>query len=353
MIIFLSIIGLSLVILVHELGHFLAAKAAGVRVDEFGIGFPPRLWSRTVGETTYSVNALPFGGFVRIHGEQPAGKSEEEVGDEPERRFGAKPLWKRIGILLAGVAMNVLFGFVILTGVFAAGAPEHLIVGGVSSGSPAAEARIVQGDVIARATWGETALADPIDADAFVALARSAAGKTLSLELTGAGGTRTVTLVGRATPPPGEGSLGIALTSIGFPALPIHQAIAEAFFQTFRTLGEVASSFWYLLTNVFTEPGVLQKVSGPVGIVSFAVRTGELGAVYFFQLLALISLNLVILNLIPFPALDGGRVLVLLVEKLIRRPIPRRVQIAINGVGFAALLLLMAIVTVQDVGKLL
>jgi len=251
------------------------------------------------------------------------------------------------------VTMNVLLGFVVLTGVFVAGAPEHLIVGGVSSGSPASEARLMSGDVIARASWGGTTLADPIDADAFVALARSAAGETLSLDLTGAGGTRTIALVGRMTPPVGEGALGISLTSVGFPALPVHQAAGEAFFQTFRTLGEVASSFWYLVTNVFQEPSVLQKVSGPVGIVSFAVRTGELGAVYFFQLIALISLNLVILNLIPFPALDGGRVLVLLVEKLIRRPIPRRAQIAINGVGFAALLALMAIVTVQDVGKLL
>lgn len=354
MIIVFAIIGLSLVILVHELGHFLAAKAAGVRVEEFGIGFPPRLWSRTVGGTAYSVNALPFGGFVRMRGEQPDDAKDMKPATKDGRDgFAAVPLWKQASILVAGVAMNAAFGFVVLSVVFAVGAPEHLVVGGVSRGSPAALAGVVPGDIIARASWNGETLADPIDMDGFVSLAKSAAGGELTLDLKGAGGTRTVSVVGRSAPPSGEGALGVALTAAGFSALPVHKAIGEAFLQTFRTLGDVAGSFWYLVTNVFREPNVLQKVSGPVGIVSFAVRAGELGAVYALQLLALISLNLVILNLIPFPALDGGRVLVLVMEKIIRRPIPRRVQMAINGVGFAALLILMAVVTVQDVGKLL
>ncbi len=347
MMVFAAIIGLSVVIIIHEMGHFFAAKASGARVDEFGIGFPPRLFGWRHGETEYTVNAIPFGGFVRIHGE---GKQEEE--EEVSRSFATKSLGKKLGILAAGVTMNFLFGWLVLAGSFMVGAPEHLVVASVSQDSPAALAELKAGDVITEVSWSGSTLADPVPVDSFIALARQAAGTPLRLSVERGGSSREVALVGRVAPPEGEGPLGIALAPVGAAPQPFFSAVGTALMQSIAILRDVVAGFARLVAGVFTNLGVLKEVSGPVGIVALTAQSGALGVSYFFQLLALISLNLVVLNLIPFPALDGGRMLIVVVERLIRRTIPRRVELAVNGIGFAALLALMVVVTVQDVSKL-
>jgi regulator of sigma E protease len=348
MMVFAAVLGLSVVIIIHEMGHFFVAKASGVRVDEFGIGFPPRLFGWRKGETEYTVNAIPFGGFVRVHGE---GRQEEDDKDAT-RSFATKSLGKKLGILVAGVTMNFLFGWFVLAGSFIVGAPEHLMVASISQDSPAAIAELKAGDVITQAAWSGTTLTDPVSVDAFITLTRQAAGASLVLTVERGGFAREITLVGRVAPPEGEGPLGIALAPVGAAPQPFLSAVSTSFLQSVAILRDVVAGFARLVAGVFTDLNVLREVSGPVGIVALTAQSGALGVAYFCQLLALISLNLVVLNLIPFPALDGGRMLLVVIERLIRRPVPRRVELVVNGIGFAALLTLMAVVTVQDVGKL-
>ncbi len=346
MIVILVIVGLSLLILVHEFGHFLAAKLSGVKVEEFGLGFPPRLFGKKIGETVYSVNLLPFGGYVKIFGEDG---SEETKRDD--KSFSNQPISRRSAIILAGVLMNVILGWFILSLVFTIGAPEHLMVAEVASGSPAAEAKLKSGDVILEARAGEV-LGDPVKSAAFVDLVESAPGE-ISLKLKRGKDVYDTTLAPRKNPPAGQGPIGVSLVEIGFPAEPFFESFYRGLTATFQTLGLVAVGLWTFFSRLFVSPEVLETVAGPVGIFALSAQAGYLGLVYLFQLLAFISLNLAVLNLIPFPALDGGRFLLLIIEKIKGKPISRRFQIVVNAAGFVFLITLMLIVTWRDVGRLL
>lgn len=345
----LVILSLALLILAHEAGHFFTAKLFGIRVDEFGFGFPPRIWGVKRGETIYSVNALPFGGFVRIYGEDPDAASD---GSDASRSFAVQPVWKRSCVMLAGVLMNALAGWVILSAVFMIGVPAHLAVVDVEAGTPAAAAGVRTGDLILSASSGGTALADPITADDFVALARASAGQAVALTVDRGGSDIAIAVTGRENPPAGEGSLGIAIADTGVPAAPFFASLGNGAAETWQFSKLVVSDFYTLVTQVFVKPSVLKNVAGPVGIVSIADQASGFGFAYFLQFLGLISVNLAVLNLIPFPALDGGKFLFLLIEKAKRSPVSRRVQMAVNVVGFGALIVLMVLVTVQDVARL-
>ncbi|KKU94235.1 MAG: RIP metalloprotease RseP [Candidatus Jorgensenbacteria bacterium GW2011_GWA1_48_13] len=346
MIIVLVVVGLSLLILVHEFGHFLAAKLSGVKVEEFGLGFPPRLFGKKIGETIYSINLLPFGGFVRIFGEDG---SEETKRDE--KSFSNQPISHRSAIILAGVIMNVILGWLILSLVFAIGAPEHLMIAEVAPGSPAAEAKLKSGDVILEARTREV-LSDPVRSSAFVDLVENAPGEVF-LKLKRGKDVFETTLAPRREPPAGQGPIGVSLVEIGIPSEPILKSFYRGLTATFRTLVLVAVGLWTFFSRLFVSPEVLETVAGPVGIFALSAQAGYLGLVYLFQLLAFISLNLAVLNLIPFPALDGGRFLLLIIEKIKGKPISRRFQVVVNAAGFVFLIVLMLIVTWRDVLRIL
>ncbi len=349
MIIFIVIIGLSLLILFHELGHFFVAKLSGMRVDEFGIGFPPRIWGKKIGNTLYSVNALPFGGFVKIAGEN----GNEKEGQKQEDIFTSKPIWKRSAVILAGVTMNFIIGWFALSAVFVVGIPEHLMISDVANDSPAAIAGIEQGDVVLRATHNEFVLTDPIPLDDFISSVKTSYESDVELELQRGSEMVTVSLRGREIPPVGEGSLGIGLVEIGAAPLPFFTGILEGFLTAGAFLGTMISFFIEFFSKVFVDPSIVKNVAGPVGIVSIASQAGSLGLVYLINLFAIISLNLTVLNLIPFPALDGGRFVLLIVEKIKGSPLSTRVQQVVNAFGFVVLIALMVVVTIQDIGKLL
>jgi len=346
MIIILVIIGLSVLILVHEFGHFLAAKVFGVKVEEFGLGFPPRLFGKKIGGTVYSVNLLPFGGFVKIFGED--GNEEAERDD---KSFSHQPVWRRLAIILAGVFMNAVLGWLVLSSVFAVGAPEHLVIAEVAPGSPAAEAKLKSGDVIWEARAVEV-LGDPVESGAFVDLVENAPGE-IFLKIKRGNDIFEATLAPRKNPPAGQGPIGVSLVEIGFPAEPFFKSFYRGLTATFQTLGLVAGGLWTFFSRLFVSPEVLETVAGPVGIFALSARAGYLGLVYLLQLLAFISLNLAVLNLIPFPALDGGRFLMLIFEKIKGKPISRRLQMAVNAVGFVFLIGLMLVITWRDVLRLL
>jgi regulator of sigma E protease len=348
MTIVLVIIGLSLIVLVHEAGHFLAAKLFKIRVDEFGFGFPPRLFARRIGETLYSVNALLFGGFVRIFGEE---------GEEKDpRAFNAQKVWRRVAVTSAGVIANVIGGWLILSVVFMVGAPVHLLLTSVAPGSPAAAAGLASGDAVWRAQAGGRVLGDPVGADNFVAMVQSAAreGTPVTLTVRGTGGAeREASLVPRANPPAGEGALGVGLAEVGVPQAPFFQSFVRGAGETWTLLKLIVMSLAEFFWNVFQRPETLREVAGPVGIAAAsAAQASTFGFSYLLHFLGLISLNLAVLNLIPFPALDGGRVLFLLIEKAKGSPLPLRFERIMNTAGFALLILLMVVVTVQDIGRL-
>lgn len=345
--IILVIIGLSVLILVHELGHFLAAKIFKVKVDEFGIGFPPRILSRRKGETVYSLNLLPFGGFVKMEGEDG---EEETVSVEKDkgRRFDSQSVGRRILIITAGVIMNVFLGWILLTAVFAVGTPAHLLVADVVKDSPAAAADLRSGDIIISANYAGKTLSDPIASQEFIDLAWAAGGEKINLTVSRKDQSLDKTIISRKEPPANQGPLGAGLVEIGWPAQNFFQGIISAFGQTFLILKQTLFGFYFFFSKLFIEPGVLDSVSGPVGIFSVALQASSLGFPYFLHLLALLSLNLAVLNILPLPALDGGRLVFLLIEKIKRSPVAFRWQAIANVGGFIILIGLIILITVKD-----
>ncbi len=336
------IVGISFLILFHELGHFLAAKFFGRWVEEFGIGFPPRLFGKKIGETVYSVNALPFGGFVRIHGEKPEFGAEGHP-EVPSRSFARLPAGPRSAIIGAGVLMNFFVGWFLLSAIFMVGTPPGIVVAGVAEGSPAALAGVTSGDRIL----------DFETVDSFMGAVNESRGREMILRVSRSGDEFSVTALPRKDPPPGEGALGVNITSVGAPKLPFFASIREGFMSSAKVLGAIFISLTNLVSGIFTGGPALENFVGPVGIFGIANEAARFGLVYLFQLIALISLNLVVLNIVPLPALDGGRLFFILIEKIKGSPVsPKREGLA-HAIGFGLLILLMVAITIRDIVKIL
>ncbi len=384
------IVVLAVLIIAHELGHFLAAKKFGIWVEEFGIGFPPRIFSYKKGETVWSVNAVLLGGFVKIAGED-AGEAhvphtqqheEEPVvvvekvseavaiarGGEysarevivekiyapsgaalpdavpPHRLFFNKPLWQRAVVLCAGVVMNFLVGWVILAGVFLVGSERMVVVADIAPGSPAQTAGIVSGDII-RGDFAGT--------DDFVAFINAQRGKEVALGIEHDGQRRSVTVVPRRDPPEGEGALGVTVVQGGFDRMSLPQALWESLVYSAKLFSFIFAMLFKLIASIFGGENLLAYVSGPVGIFEATSRASGLGIVFLANLVAIISLNLAALNIFPFPALDGGRLVFLGIEKIKGSPVSAKAQRIVNAVGLALLVVFLVYVTAQDIGKLL
>ncbi|KND47443.1 MAG: RIP metalloprotease RseP [Parcubacteria bacterium C7867-004] len=363
MTIVIFILVLVALIVVHEFGHFVVAKLSGMRVDEFGLGYPPKVWGKKFGETEYTFNWLPFGGFVKIHGEDP------EVGVDPDpRAFTAKPRSLQALVLVAGIAMNLFFAFLLLTVVLALGttralSPEEvakapdaqLAIASVLPDSPAGIAGLVPGDVIVSSTAAGGTYAGP-DPTLFMALINEeGADAPLELSVKHGSEVKTVSVTpnkGIIASAPERYALGIGLATIGTVKVPLLEAPWEALLLTWQLTKDTAVALAHFFGSIFTLTADLAQVSGPIGIAGAVGIASSDGLAALLSITALISINLALINLLPIPALDGGRLLFVIIEAITRRPIKPAFANAVNAVGFAFLILLMVVVTAHDIFKI-
>ncbi|MFA5098595.1 MAG: RIP metalloprotease RseP [Candidatus Paceibacterota bacterium] len=363
------IIFLSVLILVHELGHFLTAKKFGLLVEEFGFGLPPRIWGKKIGETIYSINALPFGGFVKIYGEDKEDKLAEnkeietisieeekveinngEISEEiisetiitektPDRSFSSLFIWKRMVIIVAGVVMNFLFGWLVISIILSMGVPQSVVISEIFKGAPAETAGLKVGDVILG-----------MSANDFIKFTNDNKGKEITIKVERDGVEKEIKATPRLNPPAGEGALGIGLLESGAPSQNFFAALWDGLKMSVEIVKLIFVALFNLIAGVFTGNKVsLEQVSGPVGIVKITAQASGLGLVYLLQLLALISFNLAVINIFPFPALDGGRLLFLFIEKIKGSPLPAKFENYANASGMALLLILMVLITIRDI----
>jgi len=328
--------GLVFLILVHELGHFLTAKFFRIKVEEFGLGFPPRIWGKKFKETIYSINWIPFGGFVRILGESPL---DESATTDPNS-FLQKPIWQRALVLSAGVIMNVIFGWLILSYISLVGVPSSVIIQAVSLESPAFEAGFEIGDVIV----------DFDKSDNFINYLNEHKGETVSLNIKRGGETITLNPIIRFKAPANQGLLGVSLIETGKDPVSFGLNFIDGAKNTGTILSATFSGLIGAISTLFV--GSAPEVIGPVGLMGFAYQMGPTSFIFILNLLAIISLNLAIINLLPFPAIDGGRLIFLLVEKIKGSPVPARIESYTNAFGFLILLVLMVLVTIKDISLL-
>ncbi|PIT93138.1 MAG: hypothetical protein COU06_01475 [Candidatus Harrisonbacteria bacterium CG10_big_fil_rev_8_21_14_0_10_38_8] len=339
------IISLSFLVLVHELGHFLVAKKKGLLVEEFGIGFPPRIFAKKIGETEYSFNWLPFGGFVRIYGERVSaleGESKTGADIDKSRSFVHTSAWNKFMIMAAGVSINFIVGWLLLSLVFMLGSKTYVGVAETADNSPAAVSGIEGGDI----------LIDFESSEEFVSYISLNRGSEITLNLIRSGEPYSVDVIPRVESVEGEGYLGVVLMDRGFESLGFFESLREGMVVSVLTMAEIIKAFGGLVSDLIGTGKISEGVVGPIGIFTVANQLQQLGFVYLLQLIGLISLNLAVLNIIPFPALDGGRILFLIIEKIKGSPISMKKEIIANTASFLLLIILMIIVTTRDIIKL-
>ena len=350
------IIVLSLLVFVHELGHFSAAKFFGVYVKEFAIGFPPRLFKFKKGETTYSFNLIPLGGFVSIKGEAGDFKDEEDS-------FSYKPIWQRAIILAAGVIMNFITAVLLISIGFMIGLPvsvedssqlgaganvreEGIQIFQVLENSPAALAEIQMGDIIHQVNG--KSFSEITGVQEYIG---GLAGEPVNIEI-----KRGKTFLNKEVTPElleevNTVGMGVALVKSGIVSYPPHYALWQGTKRTIGITGQIIEGFRDLIGKLFSSEKIGAAVAGPVGIAVLTGQASQLGFSYLLQFTALLSINLAILNLLPFPALDGARLFLLGVEKVRGKAMDENMEGLIHSLGFLLLMLLMIVVTYKDVIK--
>jgi len=357
--ILLFIVSLSVLIIAHELGHFMAARRAGMKVEEFGIGFPPRVWGKKKGGVLYSINLLPIGGFVRILGED--GGHRDEKGS-----FSSSPILSRMLVIAAGVGMNVVVAWALLSTIFMIGAPTELtseemaasardravFISFVAQDSPASSVGLQANDKIVSLS-DEASFIEPIEASAVQEFVSARLGTEISIAVARGSQVEEYSVVPRQNTPEGEGALGIALAEVGTVSYAPHIALWRAGVTSVTRLGDIARELTNVVVTLVRTGSASESVSGPVGVASMAGTIQQQGVVNYLYFLAIISLNLAVINAIPFPALDGGRFLFLIIEAIKGSPVNKRYEAGIHAVGFAFLMLLVVLITIRDIRNLM
>ena len=348
----------------HEFGHFIVAKAFGIRVDEFAFGFPPKIFGKKFGETEYNFNLLPIGGYVKIFGEN--GDEESLSGPDRDRSFVNKPFYVQACVLLAGVTMNFLVAWLLISIGFMSGLPtsvadaphgsvvtnQHLTITSVLSKSPADLSGLKTGDVLLRLDT-KTDMTETPSTDSVRYFVRRHGGEAIRATYLHGPDKKETTITPTITNSDGVPSIGISMDVIGTLRLPFYRAIWEGLKLSWGLVMVTASGFYVLIHDALIGHGNIASITGPVGIVGVVGDAVKFGFVYVLSFTALISINLAVINLVPFPALDGGRLFFLLIEKIKGSRIKPEITNLVNLVGFGILMLLMIIITYHDIVKLL
>ncbi|MBI4058483.1 site-2 protease family protein [Candidatus Gottesmanbacteria bacterium] len=343
---------LSILVFVHEFGHFIVAKKLGIKVEEFGFGLPPRVWGKKIGETIYSINLLPIGGFVRLLGEDVEEESStKKVGESLKRYFFARSKKERAVVLLAGVLMNFILGVAIISYIFTRGVavPEGVRIDEIMAQSPAEVSELRVGDVIVRVNNR-----DIIESQMLIDAIAQERGKTviLTVKRTVEKGVDTIQIkiTPRQNPPADQGPLGVRIsTAVREVQYPWYKAPIEGLMWaigfSFLILKALVNLLYQLVTFQFTR----LEVGGPIAIykaTDVAVKQG--GLVEVLNLTGLLSINLAIFNLLPIPALDGGRLMFVVFEKFIGHRIQPKAERLAHQIGMILLLVFIALVTAND-----
>ncbi len=386
LLIFLAV--LSVLVISHEFGHFITARKSGMAVEEFGFGFPPRVvgiqrltrthtdgtrsrsWRVVWGSknpqltpdaavsagTLYSFNIIPLGGFVKIKGEN----GEAEGGHDSDS-FASKKVWQRALVLTAGVLMNILVAWVLLSIGLMIGTPQptdgmadvsrvinrHIEVVDVLAGKPAAQAGVMPGDqVVALDAVQNPRLAE---LQAYIDARRT---QKITVQIKRGAEILTKEIQPIVYEDTGKGGLGIAIAEIGTIRYPWYRALYEGAKETGSYFKQILFGFGALVKGLFT-PGshVGDQVSGPVGVAVMTGKVARLGFIYLLQFTAILSLNLAVLNILPIPALDGGRLLFVVIGAISKKGKAIKYEGIAHTVGFVLLMLLVVVITVKDLGS--
>jgi regulator of sigma E protease len=367
--VFLFVLGL--LVFAHEAGHCLLAKQRGIKVEEFGFGFPPRIigirrregrWEIIKGKkeiekdspTVYSLNWIPFGGFVRIKGESGEGKGEVDS-------FISRKIWERGLVVSGGILANILLTILLLTFGFSIGLPQSLEeklspyakitnpqinVLTVLPNSPAEKAGLKSGDIILTVNQQKI-----YSVQEFRDLMAQNVGQELTLSIKREDKSLEFRIVPEILPQTGKPGLGIGLAMVGFVRYPVWLAIPKAIETTGFLIKAIGQGLWEMIHQWISGQKVEAELAGPVGIAVLTGKAAHLGLAYLLQFMAILSINLAVINAFPFPALDGGRLLFLMIEKIRGRPLNYRTELIINNIGFVLLLLLVIVVTYYDLGR--
>jgi regulator of sigma E protease len=353
-----------ILVIVHEFGHFVVAKLTNMRVDEFAFGFPPRIYAKKKGETTYAINALPLGGYVSIWGEN--GSEEDKAKDGAKnhpRAFSNRPWWAQLLVLVAGVTMNMLLALFIFINISYGKVQMstedttygHLVknvslmVVDAAPESPAYKAGIVPGSTLIKVKSAGV-IANLTTPESLVAFVSAHSNDAIFISYKRPDGVATDTTIAAVFGiVPDKKVIGISVESVGVLETTIPQAIKIGALRTITMTELTFNGLSTLVTSAFKGANVIASLSGPIGIAKIVGQTSTYGYVAVLTLIAILSINLAIFNILPLPALDGGRMVVVIIETVIRKRIPFKYYSWVNIAGFALLMLLLVIVTVHDI----
>jgi len=363
---------LGILVLVHELGHFFAARKAGVKVEEFGFGLPPRIFgfyknedgkwkpvglkTKQVAGTIWSLNWIPLGGFVKIKGEEGGHSGEEDS-------FAHKSVPRRIWIISAGVLMNVVLAVVFLSFGLIFGSPQmidssklpafanvrdvKIRIMEVLPASPAARAGLEVADTLL-AVDGQTFSR----VEDFQGYFNQKIGVAVQVEIERKQEKLVKELVPEVIPQIGRGGMGVALVQTGFVFYPWYIAPFYGVIETVKMIGGILMGFYLIIKSLIISQQMIGEVYGPVGIATLVGDAARLGFLYILQFTAMLSVIIAVINFLPFPALDGGRVFFLLIEGLRGKPVNQRLETAMHNIGFALLMILAVVITFRDIARI-
>ena len=348
--IIIFVVALSILVLIHEFGHFFAAKATGVKVEEFGLGLPPKIIGKKKWGTIWSLNWLPIGGFCKLFGEDPGGKGANKSKDS----FLSKNPWQKALIVLGGVLMNLVLAVVIFATVYTiVGIPietDKVKIIGIAKDSPAEKAGLKEGD------WVKNiGVAEVNESSELTAEIEKYRGKEVQLAVDREGQSIALPVQVREKAPDGEGLMGVVISNTEMQKIKwyeFYKGIGAGFKEAYFWGKIIGGGVYQMITGLLTG-NVPKDVAGPIGMFqatsSIRNNQGFLAMVHFF---GVVSVNLAVVNVLPFPALDGGRIVFVLYELLTKKRANEKLEMIVNNVGMMILLGLILLVTIGDISRI-